>query len=48
MQIARAIFFTSPEGKKLMTGRTLSLSDTRYEYILAHSVREPPMLARRR
>ena len=29
-----------------MTGRTLSLSDTRYEYILAHSVREPPMLAR--
>jgi predicted O-methyltransferase YrrM len=48
MEVARAIFFTSPEGKKLMTGRTLSLNDSLYEYILAHSVREPPILARLR
>jgi len=31
-----------------MTGRTLSVTDTLYEYILAHSVREPPLLARLR
>jgi predicted O-methyltransferase YrrM len=31
-----------------MTGRTLSLDDTLYQYLVAHSVREPPILARLR
>ena len=31
-----------------MSTRTLPLTDTVYEYILAHSVREPPILARLR
>jgi len=31
-----------------MTGRTLQLTDTLYEYILAHGVREAPILARLR
>jgi caffeoyl-CoA O-methyltransferase len=31
-----------------MTGRTLSLTDSLYDYLVAHSVREPPILARLR
>lgn len=31
-----------------MSRKTLNLTDTLYEYILAHSVREPPVLARLR
>jgi len=31
-----------------MSRRTLSLTDSLYEYIVAHSVREPPLLARLR
>jgi predicted O-methyltransferase YrrM len=31
-----------------MSDRTLTLTDTLYEYILAHGVREPPILARLR
>jgi predicted O-methyltransferase YrrM len=31
-----------------MSDKTLSLTDTLYEYILTHSVREPPILARLR
>jgi predicted O-methyltransferase YrrM len=31
-----------------MTGRTLSLTDSVYDYLVAHSVREPPILARLR
>jgi caffeoyl-CoA O-methyltransferase len=34
--------------QNVMTGRTLSLTDPLYEYIIAHSVREAPILARLR
>jgi predicted O-methyltransferase YrrM len=38
----------SAEGLQLMTGRTIAIDDTLYQYILAHSVREPAILMRLR
>jgi len=34
--------------EQVMTGRTVSLTDSLYDYLVAHSVREPPILARLR
>jgi predicted O-methyltransferase YrrM len=51
LRVARRALLSSPLARRIssaMTGRTLSLTDSLYDYLVAHSVREPPILARLR
>jgi predicted O-methyltransferase YrrM len=48
IKVARPLWPFSRRTKTPMSSRTLSLDDTLYQYIVAHSVREPPILARLR